>query len=52
MGWQLCPKCGEPMRMQAGIGYSYYWVCPNGCKQDYKNFKTTASSMTEEEYKK
>lgn len=46
----ICPKCGAVMVLHPGIGYTYWWQCPNGCKQDYANVRTTASSMTAEEY--
>ena len=47
-----CPKCGAVMQIKPCIGYRYWPVCPNGCKQDYDDVRTTASSMTAEEYKK
>lgn len=52
MGWQMCPKCGAPMQVRPTWGYRYWWQCTNGCKQDCVNVRTTASSMTAEEYKK
>ena len=46
----ICPKCGAILQIKPFIGYRYWPVCPNGCKQDYENVRTTASSMTAEEY--
>lgn len=44
-----CSKCGAIMQIKTFIGHIYWPVCPNGCKQDYENIRTTASAMSAEE---